>query len=265
MTVKITKEFLENIYKKYNKAALISPDPLQFVALYEKDGDREVSALIASSFAYGNVKQIIKSVGIILRAMGPGPRAFLLAADKTLLDKTYEGFKYRFTTKDELVNFLYALSQILKEYGSLENLFFACYDDKDKDFIAAQRAFAAKIRSYGPIPSLMPDPSKNSALKRLNLFLRWAVRRDEVDPGFWRKIPPAVLIVPLDVHMHRVARMLGFTNRNQADMKTAAEISASFAHYCPEDPVKYDFCLTRFGIRPDMNEGDILKLVYQES
>jgi uncharacterized protein (TIGR02757 family) len=139
----------------------------------------------------------------------------------------------------------------------LENLFFSVYD-KDRDYLAAVRAFAARVRACGAAATLMPDPEKGSALKRLNLFLRWAIRRDEVDPGFWRKIPASDLIVPLDVHMHRVGRMLGFTKRNQADMKTAVEISRSLSRFCPQDPIKYDFCLTRFGIRDDMSEEDIL-------
>lgn len=254
----LTKEYLEKLYAKYNKAALISPDPLQFVRDYDDDKDREIAALIAASFAYGNVKQIIKTGAKILQTMGPRPRKYLLAADKAKLNKDFDGFKYRFTTQAELVNFLHAITQIIKEHQTLENLFLNYYS-QDKDFIAAQRAFAAKLRSYGPVDTLIPNPAKNSALKRLNLFLRWAVRRDEVDPGYWRGLPASALIVPLDVHMHRAARMLGLTKRNQADMKTAAEISAAFAKLCPEDPIKYDFCLTRFGIRDDMNENDILK------
>jgi len=254
----LTKKYLDGLYKKYNKAALISPDPLQFVAPYPKNEDREIVALVAACFAYGNVKQIIKNVGGILNKMGPSPRAFLLATNKQKLHKIFDGFKYRFTTREELVNFLHAIAQIIKRHGSLEDLFFANYS-QDKDFIAAMRAFAAQMRSYGNINTLMPDPAKNSALKRLNLFLRWAIRRDEVDPGFWRRMPPAALIVPLDVHMHRVGRMLGLTKRNQADMRTAIEISAALARFCPEDPVKYDFCLTRFGIRDDMSEDDLLK------
>jgi uncharacterized protein (TIGR02757 family) len=253
----ITKEFLEGLYAKYNKAELISPDPLQFVRNYAADEDREIAALIGACFAYGNVKQIIKNVGNILSAMGPSPRAFLLTCDEKSLNKTFAGFKYRFTTQRELVGFLLALSGILKEYGSLENLFFSVYD-KDGDYLAAVRAFAARVRAGGQASTLVPDPEKSSALKRLNLFLRWAIRRDEVDPGFWRKIPAEHLIVPLDVHMHRAGLMLGFTKRKQADMKTAVEISRSFARFCPQDPIKYDFCLTRFGIRDDMNEEDIL-------
>lgn len=254
----VTKKYLDSLYKKYNKAHLISPDPLQFVSLYKKDEDREIVGIIAASFAYGNVKQIIKTVEKILLPLGKNPKNFLLKTQKTDLNKIYKGFKYRFTTQEELVTFLLALAQIIKECGSLQNSFLAFYQ-KDKDFVAAQKAFAAKIRSYGRVDTLIPNPEKGSALKRLNLFLRWAARKDEVDPGFWPKIPAVGLIVPLDVHMHRVGKMLGLTKRNQADMKTAVEISRALAAFCPQDPVKYDFCLTRFGIRDDMSEDDILK------
>ncbi len=249
----ITKKCLDNIYLKYNKFNLISPDPLQFVHLYKDGADKEITALIASSFAYGNVKQIIKTVDKILSILGPSPKSFIINTERAEMEKLFAGFKYRFTVEEELVNLLCAIKAVLKEYGSLENMFLSFYEP-GKDYLAAQRAFAAKLRSYGKIDTLMPNPAKNSALKRLNLCLRWCIRKDEVDPGCWSKIPASCLIVPLDVHMHRVARMLGLTKRNQADMKTAVDISASFAKLCPEDPVKYDFCLTRFGIRDDMSE-----------
>jgi len=252
----ITKQALENIYSKYNKFELISPDPLQFVHLYQDNADKEVVALIASSFAYGNVKQIIKTVDKILSVLGTCPKIFIEQTPRKKLEQLFKGFKYRFTSQEELVNLLCAIKEVLKEYGSMENLFWQYYKD-NKDYLAAERSFAAKLRSFGKINTLMPDPSKNSALKRLNLFLRWCIRKDEVDTGCWTKIPACGLIVPLDVHMHRVARILGLTKRNQADMKTAVDISKSFASLCPEDPVKYDFCLTRFGIRDDMNEKDL--------
>ena len=252
----IKKECLENIYRKYNKFEYISPDPLQFVHLYNTGADREIVALIAASFAYGNVKQIIKTVDKILSVLGSRPKQFLEQTTRKELEELFKGFKYRFTTEQELVNLLCAIKEVLKQYGSLENLFWQYYK-QDKNHLAAQRAFAAKLRSYGKIDTLMPNPQKNSALKRLNLCLRWCIRKDDVDVGCWTKIPASGLIVPLDVHMHRVARMLGLTKRNQADMKTAVDISKSFAFLCPEDPVKYDFCLTRFGIRDDMSEKDL--------
>jgi len=254
----LSKQQLDAIYSKYNKYCLISPDPLQFVYKYKNNEDRETVALIAACFAYGNVKQIIKTADKILAILGPSPKEFILKTDRTVLSKAFAGFKYRFTDENELVNFLLSIQKILKEYGSLQSAFCEEYS-KNKDYVAALRAFAAKLRNNGKVDTLVPDPSKGSALKRLNLFLRWCARHDEVDPGCWDKVPASCLIVPLDVHMHRVAKMLGLTKRNQANMKTAVEISQNFAAFCPQDPVRYDFSLTRFGIRPDMSEDELLE------
>ncbi len=248
--MKTTAE-MDLLYTTYNKRALVSPDPLQFLYAYKDIKDREIVALIAGCFAYGNVKQIIKNVGSILEQMGPSPYNFIM-------NKKFSGpFKYRFTTKEELLNFLAAIKQIIKKYGSLENCFHTFY--KDDNVENALRGFASALRAHGNVKSLVPDPEKNSALKRLNLFLRWMVRKDEVDPGGWKKIKTHNLIVPLDVHMHRIARMLGLTKRNQADMKTAIEISRALKKHCSHDPIKYDFCLTRFGIRDDMDIKDLQK------
>ena len=98
----------------------------------------------------------------------------------------------------------------------------------------------------------MPCPEKGSACKRLNLFLRWMVRKDAVDPGGWDDIPRSMLIIPLDTHMFRVGKTLGLTSRNQAGLMAALDISAGFKQWSPDDPVKYDFALTRFGIRNDL-------------
>ncbi|HOX23780.1 MAG TPA: DUF2400 family protein, partial [Elusimicrobiales bacterium] len=98
---------------------------------------------------------------------------------------------------------------------------------------------------------------QSSPLKRWNLYFRWMVRKDAVDPGGWNKIPPSSLIVPLDTHMQRIAKLLGLTKRKQADMKTALEITAAFAAVRPEDPVRYDFCLTRFGINDAFDKADL--------
>jgi uncharacterized protein (TIGR02757 family) len=251
----LNKTDLDKIYSQYTKRGLVSPDPLQFLYDYTGKADVEIVALIASCFAYGNVKQIIKTVAIILKPMGASPKKFLLSSTEKDLNMIYEGFKYRFTEKQGLVNLLRAIRKVIKLYGSLENLFLG----GKGDYLDKQRNFARVLRSFGNINTLMPDPDKGSAMKRLNLCLRWLIRKDAVDLGYWTKISPAELIAPLDVHLHRVARMLSLTNRNQADMKTALEISASFAKFCPQDPIKYDFCLTRFGIRDDMSEDELKK------
>lgn len=248
---------LEILYKKYNRFDLIEPDPLMFVYRYKNIGDKEVVALISACFAYGNVKQIIKNLTKIFDVMGSSPKKYLLSKTKQDFKKDFKNFKYRFTTEEELVNFLLAIKTILEKEKTLENLFYKFYLQGKKDFLFALNNFCKELRAHGKVATLVPDPDKKSALKRINLFLRWCVRKDNVDCGLWHKIPTACLIVPLDVHMHRNARALGLTKRNQTDMKTALEISCSLAKFCKNDPIKYDFCITRFGIHPDFKKKNI--------
>ena len=103
----------------------------------------------------------------------------------------------------------------------------------------------------------MPDPSKGSACKRLALYLRWMVRNDEVDPGGWKMVDPSALLIPLDTHMFNICTTLGLCSRKAADGRSAIEITEAFKKVCPEDPVRYDFALTRFGIRSDMKLEDL--------
>lgn len=254
--MKKDKAFFDALYRRYNRPALVSPDPLEFLHRWTDVQDREIAALIGACFAYGNVKAITKNLNALFSVIS-SPRAYLSSAKPARLKKDFAGFKYRFTTQEQLCAFLLAIQRILKEYGSLETCFLRGLKPQDKNVCCALTHFAQCLRAQGNVRSLVPDPAKGSALKRLNLFLRWMVRHDEVDPGGWN-VSPKLLIVPLDVHMHRCARALGLTHRNAADMKTALDITRSLARFCPQDPVKYDFCITRFGIRPDMDETDLI-------
>lgn len=251
--MKKTALFLERIYAQYNRPDLISPDPLEFLSRYDSPQDRETAALLAACFAYGNVKQILKNVNAILSKMPDGPHRFILHSSPAAIRRTFKNFRYRFTGKEELCAFLCAVQRVLKKYGSLESCFLAYFHSQDETVLPALRGFARELRAGADLHSLIPNPDKNSALKRLNLFLRWMVRKDAVDEGSWQHVPPAKLIVPLDVHLHRIARKLKLTRRNAADITAALEITRAFKKCCPHDPVKYDFCLTRFGIRDDMD------------
>ncbi|MCX5783745.1 MAG: TIGR02757 family protein [Elusimicrobia bacterium] len=245
---------LERIYRRYNRRKFVHPDPLEFSYDYPDIKDREIIQLIASSLAYGRVEQILKSVSRIVGALSGRPRKFLLSAKPAKLYGICKNFRHRFTDGEEMFEFLTGIKKIVKKHGSLEKCFLSHFSPSHETTIPAQLGFARELRqASGSINTLIPDPGKKSAFKRLNLFLRWAVRHDVVDPGGWSKIAPSKLIVPLDVHLHRIARMAGFTRRNQADMKTALEITRVFRKFSPDDPVKYDFCLTRFGIRDKMN------------
>ncbi|MCK4410112.1 MAG: DUF2400 family protein, partial [Candidatus Eisenbacteria sp.] len=120
--------------------------------------------------------------------------------------------------------------------------------------IADASCVAAGVEGACPLP----DPARGSACKRLHLFLRWMVRSDDVDPGGWDAVPASKLIVPLDTHMHRFSLLLGLTDRKQANGRTALEITRAFRSFSPDDPVKYDFSLTRLGIRDDLSEEALL-------
>jgi uncharacterized protein (TIGR02757 family) len=245
----IDKETLDALYEKYNDKRFIHPDPLEFLYNYKSSKDMEVAGLIASSLAYGNIKQILKSVSRILDKLGKSPSDFLKDTGTKDLQVLFSDFKHRFTTGTEIVQFLKNISAILKKYGSL-NECFLCGFEKDKQMIPAILFFAKELR-FGDCTgynSLVPMPAGKCAYKRLNLYLRWMVRKDNVDPGIWAGISASRLIVPLDVHMYRVAKNLGLTSRKQADLKTAVDITRSLKKFDPEDPVKFDFALTRQGI-----------------
>jgi uncharacterized protein (TIGR02757 family) len=256
---KFTGKHLETLYLKFNKREFVHPDPLEFLYGYDKPGDREIAGLIASSLAYGNVKQILKSVSKVLSRMGDSPHDFLMDTEKEELYSVFKDFKHRFTTGWELSLLLHSAKSAIREYGSLENCFMSGYRDSDSDLIPAMSNFV-KIMSAAfknGETYLLPCPSRGSACKRLNLYMRWMVRKDDVDPGGWDDVPKSKLIVPVDVHMWNICSSAGFTKRKQANLKAAVEITAKFAELNPDDPVKYDFCLTRFGIRDELEYADI--------
>jgi uncharacterized protein (TIGR02757 family) len=149
------------------------------------------------------------------------------------------------------------------EYGSLSRLFCSRLDDSDTDVIPALSRFVAEVygRSSGFRPCLLPSPDAGSACKRLHLFLRWMARSDEVDPGGWDEVPPSMLVVPLDIHMFRICGELGLTDRRQADCRAAREVTEGFRLISPDDPVKYDFALTRLGIRKDDGHAAFVKML----
>ena len=255
------KNALERIYSKYNRFCYIHPDPLEFVYRYEDPLDRELAGFIASTLAYGRVRQILKSVSVILDRMGPSPRRYLGCAGGSGIEKTFSDFKHRFTTAAELSAMLCGLKRVLRRHGSLEACFAGGMAKSDRTVIPALRAFLSEIiESSGGRPmSLVPSPDKESACKRMHLYLRWMVRKDEVDPGVWRRMSPAMLVVPLDTHMHRICRALDLTRRKGASLRTALEITEAFSYIVPEDPVRYDFSLTRAPIRGEKDPVDVLR------
>jgi uncharacterized protein (TIGR02757 family) len=247
--MKPTLDFLEKTYREMNRAEFIHPDPLEFVWRYKSATDREVVGLIAACLAYGNVNQILKSVEKVLAPMGKSPAAWLRNTPPAEIKKALLKFKHRFTTGAEMAVFLLNIKRALEKYGSLEKLFLAGYREGEPTVEEALYRFINAFNSQACAPTLTPCPEHKSSFKRINLFLRWMVRKDAVDPGVWTGVSPAKLLIPLDTHMRQVSMKMGLTKRKDTSMKTAVEITAFFSGVAPEDPVKYDFALTRAGIR----------------
>ncbi|MHC4426031.1 MAG: TIGR02757 family protein [Planctomycetota bacterium] len=251
------KDVLDRLYEKYNHSHFIKPDPLQFVYHYSKPADMEIAALLAAGLAYGRVQQIEKSLSCLFEYMGESPFEFVQNFDRQKRAQLKD-FKHRFTAGDNISDLLELLRDLFDEFSSVENFFARGYSISDKNIIPALSMFcdslcARYMKEHGGqlssgLKYLLASPVRGSACKRLNLFLRWMVRNDDVDTGLWRSIKRAKLIVPVDVHMSRLCKILGLYDRKTASLSAAVEITESFAKIEPADPVKYDFALSRIGI-----------------
>ncbi|WP_319407444.1 TIGR02757 family protein [uncultured Desulfosarcina sp.] len=247
-------EILEQVYRQYHQRDYVHPDPLEFLYAWEDVQEREIVGLVASCLAYGRVVQILKSVSAVLEKIGPSPHRFITRSTLKTMQQTFSGFRHRFADGDQMAVLLYGAGRVVRQFGSLEKGLAAGLTPDRKNLLPALAHFFGQLTRGRRSPGhLLPDPGKTSACKRLHLYLRWMVRADRVDPGGWRCVAPSELIVPLDTHMHTVGRRLGFTHRLQADMRTALEVTAGFKAICAEDPVRFDFSLTRLGIRSDLN------------
>jgi len=252
-------EVLEELYHRYNRREYVHPDPLEFVYRYDRAADREVVALIASCLAYGRVGQILASVQTVLEPLGPRPADYIAWATPAKLRKNLAGFRHRFNTADDLAAVLVGIKRAIARHGSLGACFASALRPGDQTVLAAVGRFARELSALGGRPShLLPDPAGHSACKRLNLLLRWMVRQDRVDVGLWSQVDPAKLIVPLDTHMHKIALALGLTRRRGCDARTAVDITRAYRTISPRDPVRYDFALTRLGIRRDSAMAELL-------
>jgi uncharacterized protein (TIGR02757 family) len=253
------RQHLEGLYERYNRRTYVGSDPIGFLYGHRTVEDRETVGLLAATIAYGRVAQIARGIATLLERL-PEPARALREMRRRQLHKAFEGFRHRFTTGEQIARLLWGVRCAREEYGTLEALLAHGQRPEDGTIEAGLTAFVGSLRRLGGLEGghVLPSPTDGSACKRLNLFLRWMVRRDAVDPGGWTGISPARLVVPLDVHMHRIGLGLGLTRRRSADWKTALEVTAGFRARAPEDPVRYDFALTRLGIRAELRLEDAL-------
>ncbi|MDO9508431.1 MAG: TIGR02757 family protein [Thermovirgaceae bacterium] len=251
----------EEMYRCYNRPEYVDPDPVSVVRAYCELPDREVAAVISSCLAYGRAAQIVKSVRAVLGPMGDSPARFIRDSSQGEILNLCEGFRHRFTDSRDLYDLLISIRGALRLYGSIETVFSSGLKEGPNGVMAGLSSLSLVLRaaSGDRKNSLLPDIVLGSACKRYHLFLKWMVRNDGIDPGGWTCIAPAELMIPLDTHMHRICLELGLIRRKAADMGAVIEATESFRLIAPEDPTRYDFTLTRFGIRPDLKVSDLIE------
>lgn len=256
---------LEALYHTFDVRS-ISPDPLEVVRRYDHPADQEVVGFLAAGLAYGRVDQILKSLERLLGLIGPSPARFVREFDWSRDAGRFRGWYHRFHGPRDAALLLLLLSRALGRYGTLEALFAAGDDPSSPDVGPGLVAFCewmlnaadlptgpgvrgGRLGARAPVRFFFASPSGGSAVKRLNLWLRWMVRGgDGLDLGAWSSVDRARLIIPLDTHVARIAGNLGLTRRRAADWKMAQEITNHLRRFDPVDPVKYDFAICRLGI-----------------
>ncbi len=260
MVLSIKKTALKkklDYHYKYFDYSRISPDPLEFPHRYKNFYDIEISAFISSVFAFGNVKQINNSLEKIHSVMNNRPHEFVKKYTLKAGLKKFENTKHRFYTTEDIANFFSALNKIYSIYGSLKYLFLLYYFDKEINLKNAISSFSqhflniisGKNKPTNGTRFMVPDPIKGSACKRMNLFLRWMVRKDELDFGLWNEISPSQLVIPVDTHIAKICKQLKLTKEKAVSWKMAEEITEQLKKFDPDDPVKYDFAICHIGMR----------------
>jgi uncharacterized protein (TIGR02757 family) len=254
------KQSLDRFYREYDFQGRVRFDPIELPHQYSSPEDIEVSGFLAACFAYGKVdlfKPVVKS---ILSIMGSSPCDFLLHFNIRRQRDLFSGLRYRFNRTDDIIGLLYVLSRVIKKHGSIESVFKLHYRKNDTSIEAGlaglvdiflgmdtDAVYGDDLKRDGFL-QFLPSPARGSACKRMNMFLRWMIRDRDIDFGIWTGIPKNKLVIPLDVHIARISRCLGFTRRSAQDWKTAVEITESLKTIDPEDPLKYDFALCHQGI-----------------
>ena len=244
------KSFLDFKAEQYNTPQFIETDPVQIPHQFSKKEDIEIAGFLAATIAWGNRKSILKNANHLMDLLDRSPHDFVLNHEEDDLEKL-ENFVHRTFNGIDLQYFIKALRNIYRNHNGLEEIF---AKHAQKETLQPAIHEFKKIFFELPHPSRtqkhVSDPMKNSAAKRINMYLRWMVRRDtsNVDFGLWRTISPSQLSCPLDVHSGNVARKLNLLTRKSNDAKALLELDTSLRNFNSEDPVKYDFALFGLGV-----------------
>ena len=250
MNKKELKEFLDAKVLQYNHPKFIESDPIQIPHLFSKKEDIEISGFLTATIAWGNRKSIINNANKMMDLLDHSPYDFILNHSETDLERL-QSFVHRTFNGNDFTQFVKSLKHLYTTHNGLEAVF-----SKHSETNSLQQSIHEFKTQFFEIQHLdrtkkhVSDPLKNSAAKRINMFLRWMVRNDNngVDFGIWNSLTPAQLSCPLDVHSGNVARKLKLLKRKQNDAKALSELDKSLRQLDPIDPVKYDFALFGLGV-----------------
>ncbi len=250
------KELMDSRVEKYNHPGFIITDPVSIPHRFSNKNDIEIAGFLTALISWGNRKAILKSASQLIDLMGNEPGSFIINASENEF-KTLGKFVYRTFNGDDLLFLVFALRNLYRTMGGLEKVAIEYYrkNNQIKDVIVGFRKELLETDHLLRSEKHLANPLKGSAAKRINMFLRWMVRRDDngVDFGLWQQILPASLMCPLDVHSGATARKLGLLTRKQNDWKAVEELTAALRLLDASDPVKYDIALFGMGVFESFN------------
>ena len=241
---------MTNKVEQYNRPIFLESDPIQIPHRFTKKEDIEISAFLTATIAWGNRKSIINNASKMMRSLEDNPHDFVMDHSENDLGRLSK-FVHRTFNGEDLTYFIKSLNHIYKNHGGLEKVFFrGAQKNTLQPAISSFKKVFFELEHPIRTTKHISDPLKNSAAKRLNMFLRWMVRDNHtgVDFGLWKSLSPAQLSCPLDVHSGNVARKLNLLKRRQNDAKALAELDNSLRSLDPDDPAKYDFALFGLGV-----------------
>lgn len=251
MSGKALKELLDRLAEKYNTPAFIYDDPISIPHCFSKKEDIEISGFLASVIAWGNRCSILRSASKMMGMMDNDPFNFVCNAKGKEL-KPLSGFVHRTFNGSDMLFFAESLKNIYKNHNGLHGVFSEGYNRKESIIGALEhfRIIFLEADHEKRSEKHIPDISKKTAAKKINMYLRWMARIDKngVDFGLWRDIPMSSLLMPLDVHSAATARKLGLLTRKQNDLGSVLELTDNLRKFRPEDPVYYDYALFGAGV-----------------
>ena len=246
-------ELLETKHDQFNRPSFIEEDPIAIPHQFTRKEDIEIAGFLTALIAWGRRASILQNARRLVEYMDWAPYDFVRGCTEEDLEKL-AGFVHRTFNELDAKALMLSLKEVYQHHGGLETIFSEQICERDESVYAGILSAREKLLNYAHVPvrthKHVANPAKGSAAKRINMFLRWMVRKDRrgVDFGVWDKIDMGQLVCPLDVHTGNVGRKLGLLSRKQNDWKAAIELTQNLRNFCPEDPVKYDFSLFGLGV-----------------